>query len=1009
MSAQATEQIAKLILHSLTTQAKMVPQAAPPPFNNSQSAGYGMQPIVNSQLPMRALPGQLPNMSGTLGPMGNQVVSSLWELSGARAGLVANARDRKMLLGPIGSGTWNARDIFETQNAMSSFGTMAAQGQNQDLKQIRRFAMSMTQMQHPNQSPKQVKAIVDEGMKFAAANIGYIPPEMLDRIMPGGSATVFGQNMMRAKIAQRPGRIPSGEDMADLLTEFEGDFTKDGTTSEDTSFTRGFTRGQFGQMGVELGRRGLLKGGKSQAVAQLKETADALDAVRDFIGDPNAPIPQLIASLERLTGQGVGQTNLKQLTGQVRRLRVIGQDLGMSSQAMGTFVQGIAAQSEGLGLSPVIAARSAEETMNRARGAWEALEANSAPKFGRMTRQDSLRSSQVMTLRGAGSRHMARVAALSQLYGNREASGGFRAIDPNATDAQKEQFFKLNDYIRKSRNGSLTDAENREFQKMTRDPALYPLMAAAGVDRSILGSTIRNKFIVNEQLNKYGFQGQIASAQQADIEGTMNKALANPGGAGRIAEKAIRAGAATQADGTTKIRAMRQKMTRAFLSANSVKAGEMAARAVLSTYVPEGTTEDEREQRQALLSDSMTQWKTQLGSRRNRNLMGVGQNVDIYDAFYGAASDKARQGAAVVAARTRTSADIDQIFAAAGVGRQQAGLGGLMRNAFNAIADAKPGDDVNKILLQSLGAGDTKQARAAIESARDKDGGKIQKTISRLQELSEAMAKFKNVVGASAAQEKENQDRKKEYAVKQKELAESLKVFGDALKGLKLGGLREESSTIAKSIRTIRALESGGEMSGDDLLKVEDAIGKAVTSKDFLKEAERIGGKKGLTAAIRMQKATQRQYADLLKEGKKKGGYHSAEYKKKLAAIVDESLVNMDELTRGDSAKAMAVQKALDEGTADKKPTTRTSTLGKGRQRRDAQDAAADASSAEFAARDAAAEDAKKQAAPAPSTAKEKDVPPKTVVKKDEGTEVRFSFTNENTNTEFGSGTMRTG
>ncbi|HDL85945.1 MAG TPA: hypothetical protein ENH11_06435 [Candidatus Acetothermia bacterium] len=271
------------------------------------------------------------------------------------------------------------------------------------------------------------------------------------------------------------------------------------------------------------------------------------------------------------------------------------------------------------------------------------------------------------------------------------------------------------------------------------------------------------------------------------------------------------------------------------------------------------------------------------------------------------------------------------------------------------------------------------------------------------------MAKFKNVVGASAAQEKENQDRKKEYAVKQKALAESPKVFGDALKGLKLGGLREESSTIAKSIRTIRALESGGEMSGDDLLKVEDAIGKAVTSKDFLKEAERIGGKKGLTAAIRMQKATQRQYADLLKEGKKKGGYHSAEYKKKLAAIVDESLVNMDELTRGDSAKAMAVQKALDEGTADKKPTTRTSTLGKGRQRRDAQDAAADASSAEFAARDAAAEDAKKQAAPAPSTAKEKDVPPKTVVKKDEGTEVRFSFTNENTNTEFGSGTMRTG
>jgi hypothetical protein len=87
---------------------------------------------------------------------------------------------------------------------------------------------------------------------------------------------------------------------------------------------------------------------------RIKEHTGALDAIRELFGDngnPNAPIPALLAALDQLSHGSVGKVSQRQVENSVRQMRLTAKEMGVGFEQLAGFSAQMGAYGDMLGLA----------------------------------------------------------------------------------------------------------------------------------------------------------------------------------------------------------------------------------------------------------------------------------------------------------------------------------------------------------------------------------------------------------------------------------------------------------------------------------------------------------------------------------------------------------------------------------------------------------------------------------------------------------------------------------
>lgn len=161
-----------------------------------------------------------------------------------------------------------------------------------------------------------------------------------------------------------------------------------------------------------------LKGFDAKRVGgALQDWGKALEAMREIFGDagyPNAPMPVLIDSLNRLTGGGMSQLNPGQIADMVRTTANLASQSGIGMEAATLMTQQAAAQAQALGLDPTFGARAAQHSMAFT-SAYQGMGAGAYQAWGRSDLAQHQQLNQQLFLQGAASQAANQMAVAMRL------------------------------------------------------------------------------------------------------------------------------------------------------------------------------------------------------------------------------------------------------------------------------------------------------------------------------------------------------------------------------------------------------------------------------------------------------------------------------------------------------------------------------------------------------------------------------------------------------------------
>lgn len=216
--------------------------------------------------------------------------------------------------------------------------------------------------------------------------------------LPGGSAQDFARSMFLAQQNLRDTTKTryklgmSGEESAGMINRLLDYFAPRGEVS--TQKTRGLALGDVGSLAGELSRFGLLQvdedpqqlqelsdklgvnvdelptGEAEQLRAQAKTIsvgrhlqayADVVGTMRELMGDPNAPIPDIIRNLQQMTGGQMQQMDPTKIQDMVFRVKEMARASNITVSAMTEIVKEGAMMSQQWGVSPILGGQIASE------------------------------------------------------------------------------------------------------------------------------------------------------------------------------------------------------------------------------------------------------------------------------------------------------------------------------------------------------------------------------------------------------------------------------------------------------------------------------------------------------------------------------------------------------------------------------------------------------------------------------------------------------------------------
>jgi len=847
-----------------------------PRYLDSQATGHNSSMFGNSQIPNSAQPGQLGDTTSMLGAGGNAIAQMAFNAFNGAGQMNAWAKKHDMIMGPIAQ-PYNLQDMYRSQAANSVMTRIGDTGQDQDTLRIKGVLRQVYKAQMAGAETQEERDKIQGRLNsMTGADSGMIKKlmgvaeqvgggQLLEALMPGGSSTKFGMNMVQARLNQNlGGDMPSGESMSQLMDSFEKKFSGGKGGAEDTGFTRGFKRGEFGQIGNALATKGILSSDKDQAITQLGETADALDAVRELIGDPNAGVLKLVDSLEKLTGGGMGRASMKKLVGQVRRRGVLGKDMGLSPNQVMTLTQGAAAQAEAGGMSAMLATEVVENALTATGGMARVLGKDTDPRFGRLSRGDMAKVSARVTLSGLRSNYMTRMGAVMALAEDR---GGEFTAGKNATAEQRAKIKELSSMTSTlSEGGNLTEQQSDRMVQLMRDDNLFSTLEAAGVDRGTLGRVMRDRVGVDEQITKHSLHKMTITGQRSEMNDLLERGFVNLGGA---------MSDITKGKSQEERDAIRKKLTAVWTSGKSGAGAEADLKAAM---LAEARKTDANYD-EGRVNSTVRSWIS--GVRRDGGaMMGLRPGQRAENAVLGLYGEAARREVVGIQATTKARADIDDAISSSGIGKSQAGVMGIIRNATNAILKADPEKtDVEKIVLESLGAVSTKDTAEKISKLMGAEGSKFRTLTTDMIDKRKKIADLESQSGDGATAERERIAKIKALNKEYEEAKNSLVKYSHTLNKT-LGYLGGEGSRAASSAAGA-ALREGGAIARDKNASIQqkqaymdgtlrDSASDANKDK-LVAYGKEIGGTKGEAAATSLMNTLQTQMKELDTLREKKG------------------------------------------------------------------------------------------------------------------------------------------
>lgn len=242
----------------------------------------------------------------------------------------------------------------------------------------------------------------------------------------------------------------------------------------------------------------------------LKNYSGAVAAIREIFGEngnTNAPMQQLMAGLEALTQNSVGQMTPGKVEGFVRRAQMASRESGIGLEAMMGISSQLGAYGDTLGLNRMFAAENTVNAMNavtamRGSGKFEAA-------YGRMTPEQAAMQS--------GQR--AQAADASRVGNSLAVAARFVGEDPNAFKGTEIEAL-VNAYNRGETtydfNGETVDI----VQQMGKYGSAYTgsLLQQAGVDQSQIDLYTMDKF-GNQEFQKAGYARHMQRGNLQNIIG----------------------------------------------------------------------------------------------------------------------------------------------------------------------------------------------------------------------------------------------------------------------------------------------------------------------------------------------------------------------------------------------------------------------------------------------------------------------------------------------------------
>jgi hypothetical protein len=150
----------------------------------------------------------------------------------------------------------------------------------------------------------------------------------------------------------------------------------------------------------------------------IKKYTGAVSAIKDIFGDngnPNAPLPALLAALEGLTGGAIGSMKPAKVEATLRQMQTLAKEAGIGFEQMAAMSSQIDSTGQMLGLTPADTLRLKGGAMAAAK-VMQDTGAFSNPVYGQSDKGTATQLAGQMITQGAASRGAKTMAAIASIY-----------------------------------------------------------------------------------------------------------------------------------------------------------------------------------------------------------------------------------------------------------------------------------------------------------------------------------------------------------------------------------------------------------------------------------------------------------------------------------------------------------------------------------------------------------------------------------------------------------------
>lgn len=477
---------------------------------------------------------------------------------------------------------------------------------------------------------------------------------------------------------------------------------------------RGLTAGRTGQLFDELQRRGLMGGGGRDALVarlgretgldergmaampdyadrlqkmdatrvrdRLKSMAGAVSAMQDLFGEmgqPNAPLAQLLNAIEALTQGGLSNMSPERVEQMVRKASNVARSAGASLEALFQLSGAMTGRTDLMGLDRSFATRAAVGGMAFADAHGRNM--GGVTGFGLMGKDQLTMVGAQLTASAAGSQASNRMAAVLRL-------GDELGVIPTGADANSDAS-RLYRAIRAGQDTFVDSAGVTRNTSMTA-PELRKLLSGSGVDlaladRALLQTTSNQAVIAeNEQITGIARRGQARTDIAPLLGQQMAVAFRSIKG---VSQEALRAAAVDVSDAAFGLNKdeLQKVANRDYSPLVDAAVASLQKRGVNVT--PELRSQLEREVRMGYANFDQT-------VRMNPGTAGYGGGTNVLVAHN-------RQ-------TLREAAYADQeaaVEAQAQTALSRLGRADFVQRAVDALRDAGPNTNVKDVLAEALG------------------------------------------------------------------------------------------------------------------------------------------------------------------------------------------------------------------------------------------------------------------------------------------------------------------